>query len=123
MLTVREINLTKTAPAPLPPLTQPMHHILLTLLDGDRHGYAIMQAIEQMTSGDVRMGPGTLYGAIKRLLLAKLIVETDQRPDQELDDERRRYYRITRQGRQAVADETARLQRLVTFARSRRGVA
>ena len=98
-------------------LTEPMHLILLSLLDGDRHGYAIMQDVESITGGEVRMGPGTLYGAIKRLLQAKLIVETEQRGGN--DDERRRYYRITVLGRRVLERHTAKLQRLVSFARRR----
>ncbi len=98
-------------------LTEPMHLILLSLLHGDRHGYAIMQDVEAITAGTVSMGPGTLYGAIKRLLQARLIVESKQRPRVDDDDERRRYYRISDAGRDVVKQETARLQRLVSFAR------
>lgn len=97
-------------------LTPAMHHILLALLAGDLHGYAIMQAVESISDGAMRMGPGTLYGTIKRLLEQRLIDETDERPAADSDDERRRYYRLTPAGRQAVAAETARLERLVRFA-------
>jgi DNA-binding PadR family transcriptional regulator len=110
----------KPTPAP-PPLTQPMHLILLTLLERDRHGYAIMQAVEDLTAGAVTMGPGTLYGAIKRLLEAKLVVETNDRPRADLDDERRRYYRITPQGRVAAGNETRLMHRIVAFARAHGG--
>lgn len=94
-------------------LSPVMHHILLALLEGERHGYAIMQAVERITGGAVAMGPGTLYGALKRLLEAGLVEETGERGD---GDERRRYYRLTALGRRAVREETARLQRLVEFA-------
>ena len=97
-----------------PALTPAMHHILLALLEGDRHGYAIMQAIEVISRGEMRLGPGTLYTSIKKLLDAKLIEETDERPDE--DDERRRYYRLSSAGRESVLAETKRLSRLVAFA-------
>jgi DNA-binding PadR family transcriptional regulator len=101
-------------------LTPAMHHVLLALLDGDAHGYAIMQRVDRLSGGTMRLGPGALYGAIKRLLADKLIEESDERPDPELDDERRRYYRLTARGRGAVEAETSRLYRLVAFARARR---
>jgi DNA-binding PadR family transcriptional regulator len=101
------------ATIPAPALSPVMHHILLALLEGDRHGYAIMQAVERITGGAVAMGPGTLYGALKRLLEAGLVEEAGERSD---GDERRRYYRLTDLGRVAVRNETRRLQRLVEFA-------
>ncbi|MBS0194524.1 MAG: helix-turn-helix transcriptional regulator [Proteobacteria bacterium] len=104
------------SPAPLPaPLSPAMHHILLALLEGDLHGYAIMQAVEALSDGAMRLGPGTLYGTIKRLLELHLVEETDERPVAD-DDERRRYYRLTTAGREAVRAETSRLSRLVRFA-------
>jgi DNA-binding PadR family transcriptional regulator len=103
------------APAPDPiTLTPAMHHILLALLQGERHGYAIMRAIEALSDGAMRLGPGTLYTSIRKLLDAHLIEESDERPD--ADDERRRYYRISGAGRAAVAAETQRLAQLVRFA-------
>jgi DNA-binding PadR family transcriptional regulator len=104
------------AAGPLP-LTPAILHILLALADGERHGYAIMQEVARLTGGRVRLGPGTLYGSIKRMLAAGLIEETDERPDPELDDERRRYYRVTADGRQATSEEVERLSRLVHVAR------
>ena len=104
--------MAKTSPAPLTPA---LHHILLALLPAERHGYAIMQDVERITDGSMRMGPGTLYGAIKRLLEAGLVEEAGERGDPS-GDERRRYYRITGTGRRAVMAETTRLQRLVAFA-------
>ena len=79
----------------MPPLTPAVFHVLLALADGERHGYAIMQEVAENTGGQIKMGPGTLYGTIKRLLAARMIEESDERPDPELDDERRRYYRLT----------------------------
>ncbi len=101
------------------PLTPAVFHILLALTDGEKHGYAIMKDVESQTSGRIKMGPGTLYGSIKRLLAARLIEETDERPAPELDDERRRYYRITAQGQSVVAAESQRLARAVKTAQEK----
>ena len=95
-------------------LTSAMHHILLSLLQEERHGYAIMQAIETLSDGAMRLGPGTLYTSIRKLLDARMIEESGDRPD--VDDERRRYYRLTSAGREAVLAETRRLAHLVRFA-------
>lgn len=102
------------------PLTPAVFHILLALADGERHGYAIMQEVTQSTSGRIKMGPGTLYGTIKRLLEAKLVEESDERPDPALDDERRRYYQLTGLGRRVVKAEAERLAALVKLARGKR---
>jgi DNA-binding PadR family transcriptional regulator len=107
-------------PADFLPLTPAIAHILLALADQDRHGYAIMQEVDRMTEGAVRMGPGTLYGTIKRMIAAGLIEEAERRPDPELDDERRRYYRATRLGRDVLEAETARMAALVGAARAKR---
>ena len=89
------------------------------LADGDRHGYGIMQEVRSRTEGRVRLGPGTLYGAIKRLLEKGLIEEADERPDPELNDERRRYYRLTEFGQRVARAEAARLARLVRQAQAK----
>ena len=102
---------------PLPPAQL---HILLALADGEKHGYAVMSEVEQMTEGEVSMGPGTLYGAIKRMLNADLIEESDNRPDPELDDERRRYYRVTGYGARVLTAELARLEQLVRAAEAKK---
>ena len=107
------------APEEMLPLPAAHLHILLALADGEKHGYAVMREVESMTDGEVTMGPGTLYGAVKKMLDAGLIEETDQRPDPELDDERRRYYRVTGLGAKALHAETARLERLVETARAK----
>jgi len=99
------------------PLTPAVFHILLALADGEKHGYAIMQEVEALTDGKIRLGPGTLYGSIKRLLAGGLIEESDERPDPELDDERRRYYRLTDFGQRVVTAEAERLLQLVRQAK------
>jgi DNA-binding PadR family transcriptional regulator len=106
-------------PTELLPLSQPVFHILLALADQERHGYGIMQEVKARTDGQVRLAPGTLYGAIKRLLKQKLIEETDERPDPELNDERRRYYRITEIGQRVLAAEVNRLAQLVQQAQAK----
>jgi DNA-binding PadR family transcriptional regulator len=99
------------------PLTPVAFHLLLALADGEKHGYAIMQAVALRTRGEVRMGPGTLYGLIKRMLADGWIEELDERPDPALDDERRRYYRLTGLGQRVAVAEAERLERLVSAAR------
>ena len=103
----------------MPPLTPAVFHILLALACGDRHGYALMKQVEEDSDGEVKMGPGTLYGSLKRMLDAGLIRESDKRVDPELDDERRIYYQITPAGRQALARDVERYRALVTIARKR----
>src|SRR5215831_7152102 len=104
------------------PLTPAVFHILLTLADGEAHGYAVMQEVMRRSGGAVRLGPGTLYGAISRLLEDGIIVECEQRPDPEMDDTRRRYYRLTKLGGRVLAAETERLADLVRAARSTKAV-
>jgi DNA-binding PadR family transcriptional regulator len=100
-------------PESLLPLTPAVFHILLALADGERHGYGIMQEVAALTDGQLRMGPGTLYGSIKRMMANNLIEESDERPDPELDDERRRYYRLTDFGQRVASAEAQRLLGLV----------
>jgi len=107
-------------PERLLPLTSSVFHILLALCDGDLHGYGIMQEVAEHTDGHIRLGPGTLYGAIKRLLGSGLINEVDERPDPELDDERRRYYRLTDYGRQVLKAEVRRISKMVSVAQRKK---
>lgn len=102
------------------PLTPAVFHILLALSDGERHGYSIMQEIAERSGGKFRMGPGTLYGSIKRMLGDGLIEESDERPDPALDDQRRRYYRLTPFGQRVAEAEAQRLAQLVGVARAKR---
>jgi DNA-binding PadR family transcriptional regulator len=102
------------------PLTPAVFHILLALADGERHGYAIMKEVAATTQGQIRLGPGTLYGTIKRLMDARLIEESDERPDVDLDDERRRYYRLTDHGGRLAAAEIQRMAKMVTLAQAKR---
>lgn len=92
------------------------YHILLALANRDRHGYLIRKAVEEQTNGSLRLGPATVYAAIRRLEDTGLIEESPHRPDADLDDARRRYYRLTRSGRAALRHETERLQATVAFA-------
>jgi DNA-binding PadR family transcriptional regulator len=103
------------------PINSSEFHILLALSDSERHGYGIMQEVESRSAGTVRLGPGTLYSAIKRMLAAGLIEESADRPIEKDDDSRRRcYYRLTRHGRQTAVEEAERLAALVRVAESKR---
>jgi DNA-binding PadR family transcriptional regulator len=108
------------SPQDLLPLTPPVFHILLALAEGERHGYGIMQDVARQTANQLQLGPGTLYGCLKRMLAARLVEESGERPDPSLDDERRRYYRMTDLGRQAARAEAQRLRAAVDAARLRR---
>lgn len=107
-------------PQDMLPLTPAVFHILLALADGEKHGYSIMQEVTMITNGVVRMGPGTLYGTIKRMIEATLIEESDERPDPLLDDERRRYYRLTAFGERVAQAEVNRLAGLLHVAQNKR---
>ena len=109
-----------TGPEEHLPLTPAVSHIMLALADGEKHGYAIMREVEEMTDGHITMGPGTLYGSVKRMLGAGLLEETDQRPDDELDDERRRYYRLTGLGEKVLSAEMARLDAMMRAAAAKK---
>jgi DNA-binding PadR family transcriptional regulator len=101
------------------PLTAPVFHILLALADEERHGYGIMQDVASQTGNALQLGPGTLYGCLKRMLAAGLVEESDERPDPTLDDERRRYYRMTSLGKRVVRAEAERLAGAVMTARAK----
>lgn len=102
------------------PLTPAVLHILLALSTGERHGYGIMKQVQADSLGKVKMGPGTLYGSLGRMLEAGLIGESDKRIDPEMDDERRVYYKITGRGRDALAAELERYREVVAVAKHRR---
>lgn len=100
------------------PLSPQQFHILLALAGGERHGYGIIRDVESRTDGALRLGTGTLYTAVARLLALDLVAEATHRPARgEKDDERRRYYRLTTTGRTVLEAETARLESLVRHAR------
>ena len=101
------------------PLPLPIFHLLLALVDGERHGYALKREILQRTDGKLNLGSGALYGSINKMLEQELIEESDERPDAHLDDERRRYYRITALGRKVVQAEALRLRDLVRLVEGR----
>jgi DNA-binding PadR family transcriptional regulator len=113
--------MTKTpSPQNLLPLTPPVFHILLALTNEERHGYGIMQDVARQTDDALQLGPGTLYGCLKRMQAAGLVEESDERPDPTLDDQRRRYYRMTGLGHSVVRAEAQRLANAVLAARSKR---
>lgn len=101
------------------PLQPAAFHILLALAGGEKHGYAIMQDVDALTQGQLKLGPGTLYGTLKRMRADGWIEESDERPDPGQDDERRRYYRLTETGLTILRMEAARLKRLLDAARTR----
>lgn len=107
-------------PDDLLPLTPSVFHILVALAEGERHGYAIMRQVAEDTGASLQLGPGTLYGCLQRMLTAGLVEESEARPDPKLDDERRRYYRITAFGALVVRAEAKRLAAAVAAARTRR---
>lgn len=104
------------------PLTPAVFHVLLALASGDRHGYGIMQDIAQHTDGALKMGAGTLYGTLQRLMDQGWVCEVDSPPPQTARDERRRHYRLTPAGRRTLRDEVRRLEQLIDLARGVRGI-
>ena len=117
---LRVINLGKkrTAESYLP-LTPALFHVLLALADGEKHGYVISKEIARRTNNEVKLSTGTLYGVIKRLLDDSLIEESEERPDFSLDDQRRRYYRLTKLGKAVAEAEAERMERVLALARSK----
>jgi DNA-binding PadR family transcriptional regulator len=107
-------------PRSLLPLTPAVFHIMLALAGGESHGYGIMLEVEQLTSGLLNLGPGTLYRSIQRMLLDGLIEETKESSDPDEDDDRRRYYRLTKLGLEVAREEARRLETLVTAASQRK---
>jgi DNA-binding PadR family transcriptional regulator len=109
-------------PTDLTPLSPAFFHILLSLGEGERHGYALKREISLRTGGKLKLGPGVLYGSINKMVELGLIEESEARPDAHLDDERRRYYRITSYGRKVAQAEAARMRELVQLAKAKFGV-
>jgi DNA-binding PadR family transcriptional regulator len=107
---------TKQTVDDLLPLAAAVFHILLSLAEGERHGYALKREISARTGGRLNLGAGVLYGSISKMLAQGLIEESDERPDAHLDDERRRYYRVTPLGRKVAQAEAARMRELVQLA-------
>src|SRR5580700_2345321 len=105
--------MTEIDPQSFVPLKTQWFHIMLSLASGEQHGYGIMQDVLNRTTGKVRLWPATLYGSIKRLIEADLIEQSDERPAPEVDDARRRYYRLTSLGRRVLDAECGRLEELV----------
>jgi len=116
-----EIVMKKRTPAPetFLPLKSNWFHILVSLSDQEQHGYGIMQEVLERTDGKVQLWPASLYGTLKRLIDEELIEESDERPAAELDDARRRYYKLTNLGRRVLAAESKRLQELVSMLQSK----
>jgi len=110
-----------TKPENFLPLKTNWFHILLSLVVEEQHGYGIMQEVFERSQGKIRLWPATLYGTLKRLIDAGLIEESAERPAPELDDARRRYYRLTKLGRRVLDAETERLEELVRIVQMRRG--
>ena len=102
------------------PLTPAEFHFLLALADGDKHAYAIMKDVARLTDGAVRLSAGTLYGLVRRFVNEGMIAEKTERPAAALDDERRRYYRLTEFGREVAVAETERLEKLLALPRAQR---
>jgi DNA-binding PadR family transcriptional regulator len=102
------------------PMTPAMFHVLIALADGEKHGYAILKEVARRTEGQVRLSAGTLYGNLARLESAGLIVESDERPAFGLDDERRRYYRLTDFGREVAIAEAERMDAALSQARAKK---
>jgi DNA-binding PadR family transcriptional regulator len=112
-------RLTPDDLVPLPPVVL---HILLSLAEGERHGYALKREISRRTNGNITVGAGVLYGSISKMLAQGLIEESDDRPDPHLDDERRRYYRVTPFGRRVAEAEITRMREIVDLAAAKFGI-
>ena len=115
----RPMRTKEPPPSDFLPLTPAVLHILLALADGDQHGYAIAQTVEELTGGTVRMGPGTLYGSIGRMVASGLLEESSRGRGRVAEDERRRFYRMTALGRRVLESEMERLDRVVALARAK----
>lgn len=101
------------------PMSPAMFHVLVALAETDKHGYAILKDVARLTDGAVRLSAGTLYGILRRLVSEGMVAETEERPAPELDDERRRYYRLTEFGRRVARAEAERLEEMIALARAK----
>ena len=110
----------RTDPESLLPLTPSMFQILIALADGEKHGYAIIKEVARRTNGEIALGAGTLYAIIRRFVQEGVIAESDERPDAALDDERRRYYRLTDFGRVVAQAEARRMEDALDMARAKK---
>jgi len=117
-MTPRRSDLSDSDPESFLPLPRDTFHILVSLADKERHGYSVMQDVAERTNGALRFSPSSLYASIKRLLEQGLIEELTERPDPRNDDERRRYYRLSRLGRRVAMAEARRLEQLLADARA-----
>jgi DNA-binding PadR family transcriptional regulator len=106
-------------PAELLPLTPPMFEVLIAMADGEKHGYAILKEVARRTDGRISLSPGTLYAIVRRFVNDGVIAESDERPDPALDDERRRYYRLTDFGRAVATAEARRMETALGMARAK----
>jgi DNA-binding PadR family transcriptional regulator len=113
----------RRSPSSLLPLTPQMFEVLIALADGDKHGYAVIKEVARRTGGEVTLSAGTLYTIVRRFVQEGVIVETGERPDPALDDERRRYYRLTPFGREVARAEANRMERMLDMARAKRLIA
>ena len=107
-------------PEDLLPLTPGMFHVLIALADGEKHGYAVIKEVARRTDGAIRLSAGTLYTLIRRFVQEGVVAEAAERPDPALDDERRRYYRLTEFGREVARAEAARMESTLTMARAKK---
>ena len=107
-------------PEDLLPLTPGMFHVLIALADGEKHGYAVIKEVARRTDGAIRLSAGTLYTLIRRFVQDGVVAEAAERPDPALDDERRRYYRLTEFGREVARAEAARMESTLTMARAKK---
>ena len=110
----------RTDPDSLLPLTPSMFQILIALADGEKHGYAIIKEVARRTNGEIALGAGTLYAIIRRFVQEGVIAESSERPDPALDDDRRRYYRLTPFGRDVARAEAARMEAALGMARAKK---
>jgi len=114
------IDMTRSDADSLLPLTPGMFQVLIALADGEKHGYAILKEVARRTNGDITLSAATLYTIVRRFVQEGVIAESAERPDPSLDDERRRYYRLTPFGREVAKAEAARMETALGMARAKK---